>query len=223
MKRIILGLVAGLGLVGCVTPSYNSIPRTKSVSYPELNKITTVNVGDQMVAQGTIFKQDALTIESVEKIRGYTINPGTYNKSGDNENGTFFSAISTSSMPTTNNVLYDPAKLLLISKNNELCVLSVSNSKYCKDKADFKIKEVASENKNSFQQTLIYNGKIGNKINIGYREFSGDFARPAFTNNVEYDLSESKQIGYKGALIDVINASNQSITYKVLKNFNKVD
>lgn len=126
-------------------------------------------------------------------------------------------------MPTTNNLLYDPAKLLLVSKSNQLCVVSVSNSKYCEDTANFKIKEVTTENKNSFQQTLIYNGKIGNKINIGYREFSGDFARPAFTNNVEYDLSESKQIVYKGALIDVINASNQSITYKVIKNFNKVE
>lgn len=223
MKKLLLGLVVGLSLAGCVTPSYNSIPRTKSVSYPELNQITTANVGDQMVAQGTLYNQDALVVSSVEKIRGYTINPGIYNKSGDNENGSFFSSISTSSMPTTNNLLYDPAKLLLVSKSNQLCVVSVSNSKYCEDTANFKIKEVTTENKNSFQQTLIYNGKIGNKINIGYREFSGDFARPAFTNNVEYDLSESKQIGYKGALIDVINASNQSITYKVIKNFNKVE
>jgi hypothetical protein len=48
-------------------------------------------------------------------------------------------------------------------------------------------------------------------------------ARPAFNNDVEYDLNESKQIGYKGALLDVIDANNQNITYKVLKNFNKVE
>ncbi|CAD9197495.1 hypothetical protein QAC21B_03669 [Acinetobacter bohemicus] len=75
----------------------------------------------------------------------------------------------------------------------------------------------------SFQQTLIYSGKVGNKINISYREFSGSLARPAFNNDVEYDLNQSRQIGYKGALLEIADANNQSITYKVLKNFNKVE
>ena len=73
----------------------------------------------------------------------------------------------------------------------------------------------------SFKQTLIYSGKVGNKINVGYREFSGSVARPAFNNNVEYDLSESLVIGYKGAQIEVLEATNQYIRYKVLRNFNK--
>lgn len=68
MKKILLISVLGFGLAGCVTPSYNSIPRTKSVSYPELNQITTANVGDQMVAQGTLYNQDALVVSSVEKL-----------------------------------------------------------------------------------------------------------------------------------------------------------
>lgn len=75
--------------------------------------------------------------------------------------------------------------------------------------------------KDSFQQTLIYNGKVGNKVNIGYREFSSDLARPAFNNDFEYDLSESKQIGYEGALLDIIEAGNQQIKYKVIRSFNK--
>ena len=70
------------------------------------------------------------------------------------------------------------------------------------------------------QRTLIYSGKSGSKINVGYREFSGNMARPAFSNNVEYDLSESNQIGYKGALLEIIEATNRFITYKVLSNFN---
>lgn len=72
----------------------------------------------------------------------------------------------------------------------------------------------------SFEQTLIYGGKLGDKINIGYRQFSGNMARPAFSNNVEYDLSESMLIGYKGAKIEVIEATDQHIKYKVIENFN---
>jgi hypothetical protein len=36
-------------------------------------------------------------------------------------------------------------------------------------------------------------------------------ARPAFNNDVEYDLSESKLIGYKGAQFEVIEASNRAL------------
>jgi len=89
------------------------------------------------------------------------------------------------------------------------------------DKADYEKKKYPVASPDSFQQTLIYSGKVGNKINIGYREFSGSLARPAFNNEVEYDLSESKVIGYKAARIEVIEATNQSIKYKVIQNFNR--
>ena len=70
-----------------------------------------------------------------------------------------------------------------------------------------------------FQQVLIFNGIVGNKLKIGYREFKDEMARPAFNNEVEYDLNTSKTIGYKGCQIEVIKADNESITYKVVKNF----
>ena len=72
-----------------------------------------------------------------------------------------------------------------------------------------------------FQQTLLYSGRIGNKINISYREFSNNVARPAFNNDVEYDLGESMTIGYKGAEIEIIEATNRMIKYRVIRNFNK--
>ena len=81
-------------------------------------------------------------------------------------------------------------------------------------KADYEKKKYPVTNSDSFQQTLIYSGKVGDKINVGYREFSSNVARPAFNNEVEYDLSESKIIGYKGARIEVIEATNEYIKYK---------
>ncbi len=70
-------------------------------------------------------------------------------------------------------------------------------------------------------QSLIYSGKVGNKIKLGYREFSNNLARPAFSNDVEYDLTESTIVGYKGARIEVIEATNQYIKYQVLQSFNQ--
>ena len=75
--------------------------------------------------------------------------------------------------------------------------------------------------KNFFQQTLIYSGISGDKINITYRESSGSIVNPSFSNNVEYDLSKSKIIGYKGCRLEVVKATNQSIKFKLLSNFIK--
>lgn len=72
----------------------------------------------------------------------------------------------------------------------------------------------------SFMQELIYTGKVGDKIRFTYREYQNGMARQAFNINVEYDLSESNLISYKGATIEIISATNQRIEYKVLKHFN---
>ncbi|EJI85939.1 hypothetical protein AEST_10210 [Alishewanella aestuarii B11] len=46
-------------------------------------------------------------------------------------------------------------------------------------------------------------------------------ARAAFSTDVEYDLNESNIIGYAGARLEVISATNTEITYKVLKHFSE--
>lgn len=73
--------------------------------------------------------------------------------------------------------------------------------------------------KEYFKQEFIYNGKVGNGLKFIYREYVDDFARPAFTQDLQYDLSESKIIGFRGLRIEVISATNTNIEYKVLNQF----
>jgi hypothetical protein len=67
----------------------------------------------------------------------------------------------------------------------------------------------------TFRQELIYLGRSGDELSFKYREFSGSLARPAFSADLKYDLSESQTIGYRGARIEVIEAGNQIIQYRV--------
>lgn len=103
---------------------------------------------------------------------------------------------------------------------NTLCVITVFAVSVCEDNMPIQRTPINIASDNNFQQTLIYNGRVGNKINVGYREMSSNMARPAFNNDVEYDLSESKTIGYKGARLEIIEATNQSLKYKLISNFN---
>ncbi|EFI5607924.1 phage major capsid protein [Escherichia coli] len=109
--------------------------------------------------------------------------------------------------------------IMVEKKNNALCVITVFGATTCETNMPIEKVNLNISGDSSFQQALLYNGRVGNKINIGYREFSANTARPAFNNDVEYDLAESKTIGYKGAKFEVLDASNQSIRYRVISNF----
>ena len=69
----------------------------------------------------------------------------------------------------------------------------------------------------SFKKELVYGGLSQKTISISYREFSDGTARPAFTQDLKYDLSEGDEIGFRGARFQVIKASNTVLKYKVIK------
>lgn len=226
MKKLLISVGISLGLVGCASPAYNYQAVPKNISKPPLNTVNTAFIGDKMLEQGMVVDREVLQASTDTKIGfSYSLTSGYYQKTGENEKGSYYKPINniTNGGMVQKNPFADPFKVVMLGADGQLCVVTVFNAKACTNKHETKqtIASIASDN--SFQQTLIYSGKVGNKINVGYREFSSNLARPAFNNDVEYDLNQSKQIGYKGAILEVVDANNQSITYKVLRNFNKTD
>lgn len=75
------------------------------------------------------------------------------------------------------------------------------------------------ETNTNFKQEFIYNGRVNNSLKFIYREFNGDLARPSFTQEVQYDFNQSNIIGFKNLSIEILNATNQEIEYKVITPF----
>jgi hypothetical protein len=235
VKNLVLATLLGAGLVGCATPKYNYMPSVTQISKPPINSEATAYVGDKMLVQGSYIKRTALFLSEPFKVNfGYTLTGGYYPKTGEDTYGTYYGVagimgsagvINLSGIQNAGGIqksaLVDPYKAVMTSNDGKLCVITIFNAKSCASFSKPVLKEVDSLSDDSFQQTLIYSGRVGNKINIGYREFSSSVSRPAFNNDVEYDLNQSKTIGYKGAVLDVIEATNQFIKYKVIKNFNE--
>ena len=71
----------------------------------------------------------------------------------------------------------------------------------------------------SFVQEFLYNGRVNNDLKFVYREFSGDLARPAFTQEIQYDFDQSKVIGFKNLTLEVLEATNTKIVFKVIQTF----
>lgn len=100
--------------------------------------------------------------------------------------------------------------------------LDSSNGFASKRMDAFSVKETTYTNQDCpkcFKKELVYNGKVGNNMKFIYREYIENLARPSFTQEMQYDLSESNIIGFKGARLEVEKATNTNITYKVLSSF----
>ena len=239
-KSTLLVLVFLVGFLGCSSSrQYVPVSSVKTEVEPELirnyrlNDVQKCYVGDPIVKismelYDSVYR--ALVTVSHVKLKGvYFIKGNLYQVTDYNqEDGTYLLYIggNQGSMGNTYSFwaeIYPDGRLF--SKN---AVAQFENRPYSdfpffKDqKAGDKIceKVMSHERKyleGSFRKELIYHGKTGSNIKVLYREFKNDFARPAFYQDLTYDLQESDIVRYKNFRILVLEATNEEITYKVLE------
>ncbi len=215
---------APLLLAGCATPDFNYQPEFLRVSEPAIGQEHVAYVGDAMLRQGKFMEYDAIYLKHpVDIFSNMTFDQGYYLKVGQDNDSTSFSPFPHSSEGNiySKKPIHFTALMTFKNEPAKLCAIDAFNTKYCEAKVDFKITKKQVITTDTFQQTLIYSGKIGDKVNIGYREFTSNISRASFNNDVEYDLSASRNIAYKGARLEIIEATNEYIKYRVIKNFNK--
>jgi len=231
VHRIVL-LSLSISLAACAsTPTPNYIPISKAISFPALNVETTASLGEDMVSQGVYTEADGIEIFGENNIKGYRLSPGFYPQIAQDKDNTYHSY---ENRPTRDGSGYIisahdflslplaiPQSIRASKSKQETCVIAGGLSgPICDTEHAFRRTRKPSLSDRDLQQTLIYSGRVGDRIRIGYRESSGTMARPAFSNEAEYDLSTSKEIAYRGARLRVIEADNQKIRYVVLSNFN---
>ena len=104
----------------------------------------------------------------------------------------------------------------------EICLTQMGMKAGCtkgKTEADYETGPYFVYSVNTFQQTIEYGGRSGDVLKFTYSEFTDGFARQAFTREFQVDLSQGSVAAYKGAVIEIASATNSSITYKVVRNF----
>lgn len=89
-----------------------------------------------------------------------------------------------------------------------------------KSLAKFEATNKVMEMRSIYHFELSYTGKSGNIIKISYREYEKNIARSSFNQELEFDISEDKIIGFKGLKILIHSASNTSIEYEVIDEGN---
>ena len=185
----------------------------RSFTLPLIGEVATVGVGEEMLKQGEESAYEQLTLNEDQFIGGVLVRAGSYRRNIKDSDFVGYRV----KLLTGGAIKIDRMGTLLIYTKDAGKAIGCLNDDCGPLK--YKATRELSFAKSSFQQTLIYSGKVGSRITMGYREFSSDTARPAFNNDVTYDLNESHVLGYKGARLEVIKATNTEITYKVLAGF----
>lgn len=227
MKKITLLFIAGFIVASCAT--VKTIPMKFRVSdEPSLNTSQTKELGERLVLKGEEYYQDALQITEMSEtdfsisMMKYPYGIGdSFPLKGSNKDWELF--YRNDMVGTTTMYMIGVAR----NKSNPAIVrpfLWTTNGIATKRMDVFKVKETTYTDpkcENCFKQEFIFNGRVGNNLKFIYREYINDFARPAFTQELQYDLNESSTIGFKGMRLEIEKATNTNITYKVLSSFSK--
>lgn len=237
MKKLAI-LALSTIIVGCATSNTNYyFPKFESVYQPPLNATATANVGETMISKSYVRVYPAIKLdrEYTEEIKQNPLNnrwsgtvvipPGVLIKTAVDANGSYYESDNAKFVyfrgtTTCKCGVYvptgQPANAVVFMHNDG----SIGDRGYDlgTKTVDYlpTTKEVFS--KDSFKAELLYNGAAKKVVKLSYREFKDDVARPAFTQELTYDLAEGDVIGFKGARFKVLKTSNSGITYKVLSN-----
>jgi len=222
MKNSLPLLVICLFFTGCVSSHQSILPDKKDLRSPPTNVKVSSSLGESLLVNGKITIVNGFILHDDVRIFDGFVLAGEYHQIGFKGRNQVFAPKDRDGTGCIGAFSYapSPAKPYIDADTGKLCFLGQFGTRFCSDTVKPDVIKMNIPTPGSLMQELIYTGKVGNKIRFTYREYENGIARPAFAVEAEYDLSESKLISYKGSIIEVINATNQNIVYKVLKHFN---
>ncbi|HZX34966.1 MAG TPA: hypothetical protein VFF54_00540 [Thermodesulfobacteriota bacterium] len=228
MKKLLLVLV-GIVLVGCVTfqtvvPIVQAPQRISSSTF-DVGKVKQTNIGDSMVFEEDILYYEGLAVSSDFQPPSSLGVPYPFLKSG-----TTFKAFGKIESGETLYALNDELKVGGWDWASYYCLVVNVEGNVIGDTGcimvdvrqwpqSLPMQKTKIVEKGSSKKELLYQGKSGNTIRLMYREFYDGFARPAFQQDLTYDLAETKIIGFRKMTIEVIEATNSYIKFVVKTPF----
>jgi hypothetical protein len=234
MKSFIIFCLT-LVLTSCgITTSFELINLKEKtlIDFPEKGITVTASLGDRLVAKG--YKEDGPAYDLNEGLivqnvilncsftnasrQSYFVNK--VNSNGDECAGPFVLSTSLESGGTNLNCPGKTfAKDICYNKSKDIFYVNFPNQYKPIDSNLIQKTRKMTMAQANYVQELIYNGRVDNNLRFIYREFSGDMIRPAFNQTVQYDFNDSKLISFKGLTLEIIEANNQLIRYKLISNF----
>ena len=217
------------GISGCASTTPNVAPKITDVDIPQIGEINTIDVGESAVQKARVYEYEAYELlQEVKHVGsglaiGYTIilEPGIYAATRKDQRNTYFIAVGDIVESCGLGLCSRRSGgFFIVAETGEIHAYESMNiSVKLREPPNWRRTTSTSVDEPSFRQELIYNGRSGSTVRFLYREFSRDMIRPAFSQELTYDLDEGSVIGFRGVRIQIIDATNILLTYRVDKSF----
>jgi len=216
-----------LFLSGCASQKESILPNLTVIDIPKLYEERSSEIGETLVEKGKVYTYDGIILENSLHagdgifLKKLTLDPGQLPATMQDTKAIYYS---TNKLKVYDALLGTKMEYggLAINRTNEKDINFHLNGKKVMrpDPAPVYTKtKIKAIDRPSYRQELIYNGKINNYLKFLYREYTSDVMRAPFSQDIQYDLKDGNVIGFKGVRIQVIEATNTKIKYKVLASF----
>lgn len=215
-----------LSLASCLAftplaPAFAAAPAMAVVSLPAVGEEAEVEVGVTMVSTARVEQIPSIVTPAAYSGGGITIEPGRLDYSGHDSAGTYFRKPGLSRMKWLGMKIDVVAGIYVYDDGQPAEVFWYNTAgapvRYAARGIAYTMSTSPKVGPTAFKRELVYSGVSGGVVRLSYREFSGDLARPAFTQELTYDLADGDEIGFRGARFRVLKATNVSIRYVVVK------
>ena len=196
---------------------------------PPLNTESTAQIGDELLHQGELNQRAAIHLSeeiTFGKDGAYALTPGYYFRTGERIG---WESYVPADGPDAGSVKKAPGAITLQGSfhySNDGETIGVITNFYqavnAKAKGITRTTRPAWSNE-SIQRSLVYGGKTGTRIKLSYRKIWKNITRPSSDVFVEFDLADSTIVEFKGARIEVMEATNECIRYRVTQAFDSTE
>jgi hypothetical protein len=230
MKNIVIAVALAIGATGCASVSVTQPSQVteKVGQLPELNSPANVTVGSTMFSQYRYWSKTGYRL-----LAPLSISLALGRIQTEANDFVVPSVAEGSAAYCTEKAAYiDP----LVGPYRTACFLDNNGSGsfgivkaapgmvWFEKKLDPAIQYVQGElqvpRPDSKKYELLYQGISAKTLRLSYREYMNDFARPAFFQDVSYEITDfPAEITFRTVRISVLSADNNGIRYKILSGF----
>jgi len=228
MYRLFVSLSFAVALSGCVSALPIETPLTE-MDRPALNQMVTAELGALILEKGKYKVVDAL-ISRNDIVLDYgplrvvvTIPAGVLTaRLRDDKYTYYFSSRTTARDPLAGDIGWSNNTALRVANDNPGDVQAVSMP--LGERAMPDVPPVLERTKipivdgSGYRQQLLYSGRSGDILKFQYRG-SGSVAGPEPNEDIQWNLRDGNVVAFKGARIEVVDATNARLNYRVLSSF----
>lgn len=218
MLKLVFAMVSMAILAGCASVQ-ETTPQYQTGKFPELGVSTTVYVGQVMASEYDYMSQDRATLRGNVSGSFWTGRQGVGN--GANLIGAMSSGEKIYCVPPG----IQGMPCFKDSNNDGKFDTAYTMNAFGMVVSPVGIDDVAYDAKNQniqdgFKYELVYQGVSDNTMRVAYREYTDNLARPAFHQDISYNLKEGvTTVRFRNVSMEIEKADNNEVTYIVNTGF----